>query len=120
MVVPMNTRSFLGYRIIICSMDLYPKDPNAKHDYVEKGTWMYDSNNEGNEDSYFVVRARRKDEGGKVVSHILRHLRDASSTEGLHHGVVDEGSSRTSSKTVVGEDYTDRDLTGIVDFCTST
>lgn len=118
MVVLMNRRSCLGYRTRISLMALYPKDPNVKHDYVEqRGLGCMTQTTKERKIVDFVTRARRKYEGGKEVSHILRHLRDASSTEGLHHGVVDEGISSTSSKTVVGEYYADIDPTGIVGFC---
>jgi len=36
MIVLMTRKSFLGYRPRIASMNLYPKDPNVKHDYVEQ------------------------------------------------------------------------------------
>jgi len=65
----------------------------------------------------FVARARRKDEGGKSISHILEHLTEASSMKYLHHGIADKGSLNNSSMTVVGEDYIGRDSASILEFC---
>ena len=47
----------------------------------------------------------------------MNHLAREYSTKYLHDGVVDEGSSNTSSVAFVGEDYASRDLASIVEFC---
>jgi len=118
LLVSMNRRSCLGYRPRIASITLYPKDPNVKHVDVEKRGLrsMTQTMKEGKLVD-FISRARRKDEGGKSISHILRNLRGASSTKDLHNGVADEGSLNTSSEAMVGEDYTGKNMTGIMEFC---
>ena len=37
MIVPITRKIRLGYRLRIASMNLYERDPDAKHDYVEQG-----------------------------------------------------------------------------------
>lgn len=114
-MVQINRMSFFGYRPRTASMTLYPKDPNVKHvDLEQRGIGSMTQTTKEGKLVDFIARARRKDEGGKSISHTLRHLTRESSTKYLHNGVADEGSLDTSSEVVVGEDYTSRDPAGIV------
>ena len=47
----------------------------------------------------------------------MKHLKETSSTDDLHNGIVKEGSPSTTSEAVVGEDYEGRDPAGLVEFC---
>jgi len=118
-IISMARKSCLGYQPRIPLMNLYPKDPYMKHDYVEqrelrcmtqamKEKRMID----------FITRARKKYGGGKAIPHILRSSTGTSFVQRLHHVVVDErGSPSTSYKALVGEGYGDRDPADIVEFC---
>lgn len=76
-------------------MNLYPKEQNVKHDNVEqRGLGCMTQTTKEGKLVNFLARARRKDDGGKSVSHILRHLKGVSSTKYLHNGVADNGSSK--------------------------
>ena len=44
-------------------------------------------------------------------------MTETYSTDDLHNGVANEGSSSATSKVVVDEGYKGRDPVGIVDFC---
>lgn len=114
----MNRRICFGNRPRITSITLYPKDLNVMHGYVEKrGLGCMTQTTKERTLVDFFVRSIMKYEGGKTVSHILKHLTCASSMKDLHHGISSEGSLNTSSKAVVGRDYAGRDLASIVDFC---
>jgi len=69
MMVPMNRRSFLGYRPRMTSMILYPKDPNVKHEDVEqRGLWSVTQTTKEKKLVDFIAKARRKNEGSEKVT----------------------------------------------------
>ena len=99
-------------------MNLYPKDPNVKHEDVEqRGLGSMTQTTKEGKLIDFIVRARKNEVSEREISQSLEHLTETSSTDDFHNGVAKEGSPSTTSEAVVDEDYEGRDPSGIVEFC---
>lgn len=97
MLFPMNRRSCMGYRPMMNSMTLYLKDPNVKHEDVEKrGLESMTQTTKEGKLIEFIERARKKEGSEKSISQILKHLAEKSSMDDLHNRVADEGSLSTT------------------------